>query len=363
VPVEAARTRRGPIDLTGRPGILLGLAGVLLAIAVAMADSRFEDDWSNGVHLAVTGIAFLVVFGLGAAGAPRHRPPGAQSALLATGLVLLLAVLNYLAEVLGADDPIESTGSLSWILALYTSVAAGAAFRYRSAVCALFAGVAATGLAVSLVNEISDPKDIETFRWVLFVTAVALAAGAVAVRRFDRGDGAPYGRHAVQLVNAAAIALFACGATVVVSLIQFSFGDDADGDAELGVGWEMALVFGALAMILYAIVRSEPGPGYLGFLLASEAVVVTTFPAGGDAEDPSLLGWPLVLLVLALAAAALAFLWRREGAPSTGDAPPPAGDGPGAAPPAGGPPPPGGTPPGAPPGPPAAPPPGPPRAT
>jgi hypothetical protein len=333
------------VDLIGRQGLLLALAGVLLAFGVAMADARFEGEWSNGVHLAVFGVTFLAVFGLGAAAPPRERPPAAQSALLATGLVLLVPTLNYLGEVLGADEPLGNTGSLSWILALYVATAGGAALRYRSAVCALAGGVATIGLAVSVVNEISEPDDVDTFRWVLFAIALALTAGAVAVARLDRREGAPYGRHAVQLVNAAGFALIAVGGTVLVALIQFSFADDDGGGEELGAGWEMVLVFGAVALILYSILRVEPGPGYLGLVLATVAVIVTAFPGGEEDDDPSLVGWPLVLVGMALLAALLAFRLPREEAPpeprsgpSAGPAPPPGAPPPTAPPP--GPPPP-----------------------
>ena len=60
-------------------------------------------------------------------------------------------------------------------------------------------------------------------------------------------------------------------------------------------GWELLLLGAGWGLIAYAGVDREPGPGYLGFFVLASFVLI----AGPDVTDPSILGWPLVLLLLA----------------------------------------------------------------
>ena len=68
-------------------------------------------------------------------------------------------------------------------------------------------------------------------------------------------------------------------------------------------------------LIAYAGVDREPGPGYLGFVVLASFVLI----AGPDARDgASILGWPLVLLLLGGALLVIGLRPRRELPPEPG---------------------------------------------
>jgi hypothetical protein len=118
------------------------------------------------------------------------------------------------------------------------------------------------------------------------------------------------GRTGVMLVAAA-------GITVIASYYTFGIGLVFGVGENLGWGWELITLLQGVALAAYAATQLERGPGYLAFfvllLFASTAAIVATdagsFIFEGDepvVEEPdvSLIGWPLVLLIGTIVAAA-----------------------------------------------------------
>jgi hypothetical protein len=141
----------------------------------------------------------------------------------------------------------------------------------------------------------------------------------------------------VQLVNAAALTLMAVAVSFIVESFTGAFnggGDDGPGFAT-DSGWELVLMIGSFWILAYAALRREPGPAWLGAILLNVSALVA---AAEEPDDATIVGWPLAMLLLSIAALALAF---RGALPS-------GGAGPGGAPPPGGPPPGGAAPPTAP---------------
>jgi peptidoglycan/LPS O-acetylase OafA/YrhL len=77
--------------------------------------------------------------------------------------------------------------------------------------------------------------------------------------------------------------------------------DDVGISGSPGLGWELVLIVGSLAVIAYAVLTRERGPAFIGVLAL--AIALALVAESGD--EPSVVGWPLVLLLAAGAALAL----------------------------------------------------------
>ena len=76
-----------------------------------------------------------------------------------------------------------------------------------------------------------------------------------------------------------------------------------------GTGWELVLLAVGLALVAYAGVDREPGPGYLGFVVLALFVAIAGPPSISGA---SLIGWPILLLILGGAGVAAGLRPRRD---------------------------------------------------
>jgi hypothetical protein len=272
-------------------GDLIAAGAVPLTVAVVMLNVRMDATWGDGIHLVVTGLACVLVLGMGLLAEREGEFPRAyQTVLLLAGLTLLAVTLFRLAQVLGADAPLESSSTVTWIGAVFAAVAAVPAWeRINSPICALVEVVAGGITLLAFVDWVFDPDGATTFRWILLLLIAVYIATHLRWRDSRR-------RHAVHMINAAGLAALALAATFgAVFVLPFGEGGDP------GTWWELVLLAVGLGLIAYAGVDREPGPGYLGFavLLAFVALAGTPSPDGA-----SLVGWPLLLLLLGGAAVA-----------------------------------------------------------
>jgi len=260
-----------------------------------------DGPWSDGVLFLVAALtaAALLVLGLAADGDEGTRP--AQTILLVGGLLLAGIALARLGDLLGGDDFADEGGTLTLVLALFTALAAFCAQRTGSAICVLIAALAAVALFLEFVNWVFGVDDIDTYRVLLTIVFVVL---------FGAGALLP-GRTGTMLVAAAGITVLAGYYTFGLTLL-FGATDD------LGWGWELITLLEGVALAAYAATQLERGPGYLAFfvlvLFAASAALVGDGTGGGleiDGEefpseepDVSLIGWPLVLVIATVAAAA-----------------------------------------------------------
>jgi hypothetical protein len=314
----------------------LALAAILVVTTVGMLEVRFDEKWGSGVHLALAAVAFAGLFFLGTRERHADAPPVYQSVLLVSAMLLLLQAVFRLGDVV-KEDPLESSITIAWMAGLFAAVAALAALRYGSAVCALFAALGLVTTVLALLDEVTEGLDAEDFRLYLSLLAVAFGAAAAWLRR----QGRP--RHAVQLVNAAAIVLIGVAVTIFVEGVFGAFAETFGGDEDFGEdgepgfatdsGWELVLMIGSFWIIAYGGLRREPGPMWLGALLLTLSITIAAAPK--DPDEATIVGWPLVAIILT----GVAF-WMAYNRPSAGGTP--AGPGPGGhAPPGAGAPPPG----------------------
>ena len=89
---------------------------VVLAVAIYVLEIRFADTWGAGIHFVIDGLATFAVGAL-AVQSPLEgeRPRAFQSVLYIATFFLAILTLANLADILGADDPLNASGTLVWI--------------------------------------------------------------------------------------------------------------------------------------------------------------------------------------------------------------------------------------------------------
>jgi len=274
----------------------LAPAGIGLALFVTMVEFRMSEPWSDGVLLVVAAVPAILLLALGFGAARDQGSRAASTVFLVAGLVLTAGAIVWLAQIFAGDDSTGGGGTLTWMLALFTAVAAYCASRTRSAACLLIAALATVGLVNEAVNWIFDTENMDTFRAILTACFAVLFLAGLAVS----------GRHGTILVAAA-------GVTVIVSayLLSFAFVFSTEG-GNLGWGWDLVTLVQGSALLAYAVAELEPGPAYLAFFVLTVFVVSAAATSGGlvlgeplEDQSRSLVGWPLTLGI----GTVLAALW------------------------------------------------------
>jgi hypothetical protein len=308
-------------------GDLVAAAAVALTLTVSFINSRFDAEWGEGIHLIYTALAAAAVIAMAtftprptgreAAATPegdvvsRARPSTWQSVLFVAAFILFVGTLSTLADVLGSDGVFESPGTNVWVGLLAAGLAFWFATGWNSGISTLLGAVTLIVVILSFIDWVFDPDDLaDTFRWILLLVALGFGAVGASRRRSE-----PH--HATGWVNAAGLAVLGIALTFAIQAAAAAFGVLSGGegaiDADTGTGWELVVLAGGMLLIAYSVLTANAGPGYLGFLnlLAFGALASTP-----DEDGASLIGWPVVLLLLTAALLALAF--RRDGATGAG---------------------------------------------
>jgi hypothetical protein len=280
------------------PAGALAPAGLGLALLVSLVQLRMDDPWSDGVLLVTAAVpaVLLLLAGLtAAADDPRER--AAKTILLVAGLVLAGVAIARVGRVLSGQDYSSGGGTLTWLLAAFTALAAYCYRRSRSVACLLIASLSSVALLLEAVNWIFGTENLDTYRALLAFSFVVLFAAGLATG----------GRPGTVLVGAA-------GVTVLVSayILGFAFALSSEG-SDIGWGWELITLLQGLALLGYAAVELEPGPGYLAFFVLAIFVTTAATTGGGgvvfgsepEEQSHSLVGWPLATGIGTL----LAALW------------------------------------------------------
>lgn len=258
---------------------------VVLATLLLLVEVRFADTWGDGARFVVAALGAAFVGAMAVLSPPESdRPRSYQTVLYVTTCLLTLLALAALSTWLGARE-VLSAGAATWVLGLTGALALTFSLARNSAYCTLVAALAFTFMLQAAVQWIFDPGGLATARWIFLLVVLADLLGAVMLRDRRR-------RHAVMLADAAGLAVLALAFTLGQDLILPA--ETGDGIAALPWGWAL-LGFGAgFGLIAYAGADREPGPGYIGVAcLIVFAVLV------GTRGDATLLGWPLVLAVVA----------------------------------------------------------------
>ena len=293
-------------------GIAAGAAAVLLAVFVYLLLVRFDEKWGPGIDLLISGAAAAALLALALRLTDADRPAGGTaaageagraggvvaprgwvSAMLVAAFALTALALFSLADILGANTDDLDSSTITWIALVLAVGFAGLSLRTGSAICTFLAAVAAVVGVTAAVDWIFSPEAATTFRWVLLILAVVLAAAGVALR-----DERP--RHGTVLVAAAGLTILGIALSYTGEL--FIVGEGEAGE-NASTWWELVVLAGGVGLAAYAILTREPGPGYIAAAVLASFVLI----ARSSGDEPSIIGWPIVLLVLTALAAAAAF--------------------------------------------------------
>ena len=300
-------------------GDTIAAGAVALTLLVLVVGSRFDDEWGTGIHLVYSAAAALAVIAM-AAMSPRparhsvdgaERPAGWQSVLFIAAFVLALDALSNLAEVLGVDSVLDSSGTLVWVGLLLSGLMLWFARGWNSGISNLLSALTLVVVILALVDWVFSPEEVDTFRWILLLTAVGFGAYGASQRASE-----PH--HAVGDVNAAGVALLALAGTFLVeAILEAAFGGlsgVSSADTEVAWGWELVLLVGGALLIAYSVLARQAGPGYLG---AANLLAFGVLASTPGEDGASLIGWPLVLIVVTGGLLALG-LGRGNGRPGAG---------------------------------------------
>ena len=293
-------------------GTLVAAAVTALTLTVLVINSRFEDEWGQGIHFLYTALAAAVVIGM-AAGSARpaggeDRPATWQSALFVASFVLFIGTLSTLADILGSDGVFESPGTTVWVGLLTIGLLAWFVTGWNSGISTLLAAVTLAVVVVSFVDWVFDPEDTDTFRWILLLIALGFMAVGLSRRRTE-----PH--HAVGWMNAAGLAVLAIALTFAFEAFAAAFTIFGDGGSSFespGTGWELVVLAGGAILIGYSVNTAQAGPGYLG---VANLLAFAALAASPSEDGPSLIGWPIVLLLITVALFAIS---RRNGGTAAG---------------------------------------------
>jgi hypothetical protein len=312
-------------------GDVIAAGVVVLATLAWVVRVRFGPAWGDGGQLVWATLPWAFVTLLAVLAEPEGDAPRAyQSVLYIASVALWIAVVTSFGQIFGANRTFSTAACTTWETGIVSLFALGFAIWRNSAVCTLLGSLFGGIAALAAVEWAFSPSSIGTFRWVLVALMAIYVVGAIGQR--DR-----HLRHGVALIDAAGTAVLAIALTFAASVVaQRLLGrpDDASGataafglgffstrlDSSVGWGWELLIVAAGFGLIAYSSVDRQPGPAYLGVLNLVLFAIMTSY--GIRASDATLVGWPLVLAVAALALLAIGLR------PTTPAPPPPDVDAP-----------------------------------
>jgi hypothetical protein len=290
------------------------LGGVLLAAGCAVLYIRKFEEWGDFPLLLVVLLPFLALYGLGWLAGTRHRddgaerPEGWQIVFLIAGSLLAGLVVAQLIMLLGADDLNARLHQVLIGLAV-AAAAYAASFLRRIPALALIGGLAALWAWIFLWDKLTEIDTIGSARLILLIFAAMMLAAGIALRTAGREQADDF--------------ITVAGATaIIVGLLSISnltgaadpVGDDETRPSET---WNVFILIVSVALITFGARARTRGPSYVGAIglasfvgLTGANVVALT---KGNSDDVSkFAGWPLLLLLLGLAALAASFLMPRS---------------------------------------------------
>lgn len=275
-------------------GDVVAAGTVVLTTFAFVLETRFDSAWAAGVRLLIFALALGLV-GTMAVLAPieGETPRAYQAVLYVASFLLAVLTLATLADALGAGDGGGDfpAGTFVWAGLLLIGFAGFFAARRNSAIMTLLGALTGVVVLLSFVDWVSSISGVQTVRWLLALSAVALGVGALWWRDLRR-------RHAVALVDAAGVAVAVLGMTVAIEgALGAVFGAF---DGEIGyhggpAGWELVLLACGFGLLAYGSVDRERVVAFLGVVNLSLFVLV----AGPRSGAASLIGWPILLLAIA----------------------------------------------------------------
>ena len=308
--------------------LLLGVG----ALVLAYRRSAFADPWGDFVLLLVALLPALFLYGGGLLAALNTTERRAWHGVFLV-LGLLFALFSFFQFIELVDGNTGASLNVAWIFGAVAALGVVAALLAGVRFAMLAAGIAFIVAWFALWDAILGDdfsSDAGTLRGFSMLAAGVLAAAAVGLHWVRRGRHfrPPYddehGDVPAELLTAAGVA-FLIGAGVlsatgaIVQGFLFALGPlappDAGGFAEPSLFWDIVLLAGSLLLVLIGASLRLRGPVYVGAVGLAIFVVLVGLDLDDSSPSGSVLGWPLVLLLLAAAALVASVLMpRRDGA-------------------------------------------------
>ena len=298
-------------------GLLLGIGGLVLLVR----KSSFPDDaWEDFPLLFVWLIPAVILYAGGIAAARAARPKLWHSVWVVFGILFLYgALLQFIALL---DGNTASSLNTLWTLSVVAAAGVGAALFARVSFGWLVAGVALAIAWLALWDEILADGiggDAGTFRGLCMIAALLLVGLAWFIETRGRE-----GTEAAELVTAAGL-IFVVGAGLIglselSSLLVATDVSPTSGGVEPSLFWDLVLLGGAILLIAAGGLTGVRGPVYVGAAGILTFVLLVGVDLDDDTPAGNIVGWPLVLLLLAaLAIAASLGVGRRSAGSQAGN--------------------------------------------
>ena len=281
------------------------LGGLLLAtgmLVLLFRRTEFADPWGDGAIFWILFLTSAFLYGIGFFGARLSPTTYAwQRAFVVFGLILLPLALLAFVQWVGGDS--NAPLNTAWVFLVTALAGFAAALIGGVRVGCLLGGIALIIAWLGLWSELLDNGlggDVGTFRGLLMVIALILLviAALVAVRGRPEGGGS-------DLVTAAGIAaiwgagLLTLSDAFTSAILPAGFAPEPSVSTNLF--WDAVLLVTSLGLIAYGSASGFRGPAYVGAI----GLTLFIFIVGRDLDDSSpagkVLGWPLILLLVAAA--------------------------------------------------------------
>ncbi len=276
-------------------GLLLGL-GLMLAF-VRKGTNAFGYTWGDWGLFAILLIAFVFLYGLGLIGAVTAGLRSWGSVYLVFGiLVAPLALLQFIEAINGAPGASLNT---FWVFGVTAGLAVAATLvaglRYGLLLASLALIVAWSALWDKILSN-GIGAHYGVYRGLLLLLAVLFlgAAAALATRRIDP-DGP---ERAGELVTGASLAAVIAGSLSAPKVFAFSNPFFTVAGPTSSLLWEIVLLVVSLLAIGYGSRFSVRGPAYVGAFGLLVFVLVAGLDLNDSTPEGSLVGWPLLLVLV-----------------------------------------------------------------
>jgi len=321
---------------------LRALGALLLGVGVlvlAYRKSNFADPWGDFPLFLLAFLPALFLYGGGFLAAREAPEPRAWHGIFVIfGLVFALFSCFQFLELI--DGNVGADLNVAWIFGLIAALGTLAALKADAPFGLLVAGIAATISWLAIWSEIlgDDFGDGGTLRGLSVLAAIVIGFAGLALYLRRGGTWSltalddPEIREPAELLTAAGLAfLFGTGILSATGAIATGILNALGPLAPVGAGsgiaepslfWDVILLLGSLKLIVLGTRVGMRGPAYVGGLGLAIFVFIVGLDLDDDSPSGAIAGWPLILLLLAVAAlAASVLLPARDSSPGSSDSP------------------------------------------
>jgi len=330
--------------LRTKAGLAIGIG--LLMVWIRKSGGTLGEGWGDWGLFLVLLLAFAFLYGIGMVGRlsiDLYRPWAGVYVVF--GIIVAPILLAQFVDAVNGNS--GAALNVFWIFLVTAGLAAVAALvagmRYGLLLASLALIVSWSALWDEIVSD-GLAAHLGAYRGLLLILAGLLVAAAFGVSMLAPGrDSAPRARGrlsfparppAADVITGAAVAAVIAGSLSLTKLASLGSPFVAFPTADSSLLWEVVLLAVSLIAILYGAWAGARGPVYVGGIGLLSFLLIAGIDLNDDTSEGSIVGWPLVLVVVGLAGFAASLvpglrfpgvgaLLSRRGGPPGPPAPPP----------------------------------------